>query len=104
VIPGSHLSGRAPGKGENAWNGRELQSVVCRAGDVLFFRCEIWHSGSLNATKDQTRYLLQVHYGRRQVAQHFSPFMTWQFHPDVLAKASPRQRRLLGDHRQMAYD
>jgi ectoine hydroxylase-related dioxygenase (phytanoyl-CoA dioxygenase family) len=104
VIAGSHKSGRAPEKGETSWNGRELETVLCKAGDVLFFRCEVWHSGSLNATKDKVRYLLQVHYGRRQVAQHFSPFLVWQFHPDVLALANPRQRRLLGDHKQMAYD
>ena len=104
VIAGSHLAGHAPEKGETIWNGRELESVLCKAGDVLFFRCEVWHSGSLNVTKAQTRYLLQVHYGRRQIAQHFSPFLSWQFHPDVLKQANPRQRRLLGDHRQMAYD
>ncbi len=104
VIPGSHKSGRRPQKGEAAWNGRELEPVLCRAGDVLFFRSEVWHTGSKNATPDQTRYLLQVHYSRRHVAQHFSPFLTWQFSPEVLATANARQRRLLGDHRQSAYD
>ena len=73
-------------------------------GDVLFFRSEIWHTGSKNVTADRTRYLLQVHYSGRNISQHFSPFLTWQFHPDVLAQANPRQRRLLGDHKQMAYD
>lgn len=104
VIPGSHKSGRDPEKDEKSWNGRELEPVLCKAGDVLFFRSEIWHTGSKNCTTDRTRYLLQVHYGSRNVAQHFSPFLTWQFHPDVLAQANPRQRRLLGDHIQMAYD
>lgn len=104
VIPGSHKSGRSPTPGETTWNGRELETVTCRAGDVLYFRSEVWHTGSKNMTSDQTRYLLQVHYGGRNVAQHFSPFMSWQFNPEVLRLANPRQRRLLGDHRQMAYD
>ena len=42
--------------------------------------------------------------GRREMAQHFSPFMEWRFNPDVLAAASKRQRRLLGDHDPGAYD
>ncbi len=104
IIPGSHKAGRGPKAGEGAWHGREPEPVLCRAGDVLFFRSEIWHSGSRNATADQTRYLLQVHYGIRNTAQHFSPFLTWQFNPKVLEMANPRQRRLLGDHKRMAYD
>lgn len=104
VIPGSHKSGRRPQRGEEAWNGRPLEPVVCKAGDVLFFRSEVWHTGSKNATEDRTRYLLQVHYSRRYVQQHFSPFLTWQFHPQVLETATPRQRRLLGEHKQGAYD
>ena len=107
VIPGSHRSGRALSWGKDpspTWHGRALEPVLCKAGDVLFFRSEIWHTGSRNETADQTRYLLQVHYSQRVVAQQFSPYLTWQFSPDILAAASPRQRRLLGDHRPGAYD
>jgi hypothetical protein len=104
VIPGSHRSGRRPRPDETTWHGREAEPVLCKAGDVLFFRSEVWHRGSANATQDGVRYLLQVHYGRRGVAQRFSPYLAWQFHPDVLAAATPRQRRLLGDHKQSAYD
>jgi hypothetical protein len=104
VIPGSHQSGRRPKAWELSWKGKNLQPVLCRAGDVLFFRSELWHSGSDNRTADQTRYLLQVHYGRRMVAQKFSPYLTWQFNPQVLAQCTARQRRLLGDHRRGAYD
>lgn len=104
VIPGSHRCGRKPGPRETSWNGQGLQPVCCRAGDVLLFRSDLWHSGSDNRTADQTRYLLQVHYGRRMVAQKFSPYIAWQFNPEVLAHCSPRQLRLLGDHRRGAYD
>lgn len=104
VIPGSHRAARKPTEGETQWEGRLPQPVLCDAGDVLFFRSDLWHSGSENRTADQTRYLLQVHYARREMAQHFMPFLEWQFNPAVVAACSERQRRLLGDHRQGAYD
>ena len=70
---------------------------------MLFFRSEIWHTGSLNSS-DRTRYLLQVHYSHRYIAQQFSPYIKWQFNPEVLAACNERQLRLLGNHRQGAYD
>nr|WP_207956611.1 phytanoyl-CoA dioxygenase family protein [Pseudomonas fluorescens] len=104
VIPGSHRAGRAPVAGETQWAGRSAQPVLCRAGDVLVLRSELWHAGSDNRTVDRSRYLLQVHYGRRMMAQKFSPYLHWQFNPAVLAAATPRQRRLLGDHLEAEYD
>ena len=104
VIPGSHRAGRRPRRFEADWNGRPPQPVLCAAGDVLFFRSDLWHSGSDNDTADAVRYLLQVHYGRREMAQHFAPYLDWRFNPAVIAAATPRQRRLLGDHPQGAYD
>lgn len=104
IIAGSHKSGRGPKPGEQEWNGKPLVPVLCKAGDAMFFRSEVWHSGGFNATQDQVRYMLQVHYSIRNGAQHFSPFMSWQFNPATLAVATPRQRRLLGDHPRMAYD
>ena len=104
VIPGSHQAGRKPTRFETDWNGRSRQPVLCNAGDVLFFRSDLWHSGSDNRTEEQSRYLLQVHYGRREMAQHFAPYLEWRFNPDVLAACNPRQRRLLGDHAEGAYD
>lgn len=104
VIAGSHKAGRAPVKGETQWQGRPAQPVLCQAGDVLILRSELWHAGSDNRTVDRTRYMFQVHYGRRMVAQKFSPYLHWQFNPVVLAAATPRQRRLLGDHQEAEYD
>jgi len=104
VIPGSHKSGRGIGWGADPnpnWHGRTLEPVLVRAGDVLFFRSEIWHSGSKNAS-DRTRYLLQVHYSHRFIAQKFSPW-PWQFNPEILAVATPRQLRLLGKHPESNY-
>ncbi len=105
VIPGSHKSGRSLSWGKDSdpeWHGRKLEPVLVKAGDVLFFRSEIWHTGSVNKTADQLRYLLQVHYANRTIAQRFSPF-PWVFNPEILAVANERQLRLLGKHPEGAY-
>jgi hypothetical protein len=104
VIPGSHRAGRKPLPGESQWQGREAEPALCKAGDVLVFRSDLWHAGSRNRSTDRSRYLLQMHYGRRMVAQKFSPYLAWQFNPEVLAAATPRQRRLLGEHEPSEYD
>jgi ectoine hydroxylase-related dioxygenase (phytanoyl-CoA dioxygenase family) len=116
IVPGSHKSGRGPGskpgeakygfvKGdERSYNGQEAVPVLVKAGDVMLFRSEVWHTGSKNTTVDQTRYLLQVHYGRRMMAQKFSPYLDFRFNPEVVSQATPRQRRIMGDHKPSAYD
>ena len=104
VVPGSHRAGRAPSATEKDWRGREAEAVLTRAGDCLVFRSDVRHAGSDNRTRDRIRYLLQVHYGRREMAQHFSPFVEWRFNPEVIAAANARQRRLLGDHAPGPYD
>lgn len=104
VVPGSHRAGRAPRADETGWRGRAAETVLAAAGDALLFRSDLWHAGSDNRSAGGVRYLLQVHYGRREMAQHFSPYLDWRFDPRVLAAASRRQRRLLGDHGPGAYD
>ena len=102
-VPGSHLSGRPPA-GEAAWQGKEEQSILCRSGDVVLFRCEVWHRGTANRSK-RTRYLLQVHYAKRMITQKFPPYLNrFQFDPQILDRATPRQLRRLGDHRPSNYD
>ena len=78
--------------------------MLANAGDALIFRSDVWHAGSDNITAQEVRYLLQVHYARREMAQHFSPYLEWRFDPDLLAAASKRQRRLLGEHEPGPYD
>lgn len=104
IIPGSHRAGRAPLADERTWHGAAPQAVLASAGDALVFRSDVWHAGSDNTTPDRVRYLLQVHYGRREMARHYSPFMGWRFDPRVLAAASRRQLRLLGNHEPGPYD
>ena len=104
VLPGSHRAGRAPRGDETTWAGRHAVPVLAQAGDCLLFRSDLWHAGSANRTARDVRYLVQVHYGRREMAQHFSPRLDWRFNPEVIAAATKRQKRLLGDHEPAAYD
>ncbi len=104
VVPGSHRAGRTPRADERDWRGRAPEAVPCDAGDALVFRSDLWHHGGDNGTTDRARYLLQVHYARREMAPHFSPYLDWRFDPAVLAAATPRQRRLLGDHEPGPFD
>ena len=117
IIPGSHLSGRSPngetdpGTGmkdpnprqENEWNGVQEQSFLGKAGDCIFFRSEIWHRGTANVS-DQVRHTFMVHYSHRMITQKLPPYLGFQYNPEVLARATPRQRRLLGEHVGSNYD
>lgn len=78
--------------------------MLCQAGDALVFRSDVWHGAGANSSTSGERDMLQVHYGRRMVAQKFSPYLSWQFNPHVLEAATPRQRRLLGEHEEAEYD
>ncbi len=101
-IPGSHKSGRLP-NGATEWRGRTEQSVLCKAGDVVMFRSEVWHRGTANRS-NETRYLLQVHYAQRMITQKLPPYLNrFEFHPDILAHCTQRQLRLLGDHPRDPY-
>ena len=102
-VPGSHLSGRGP-TGDAEWKGVGEHSILCNAGDVVIFRSEVWHRGSAN-TSNQERYLLQVHYAQRMITQKFPPYLNkFQFDEGILERLTPRQRRLLGEHRSSNYD
>ncbi|MYA60454.1 MAG: phytanoyl-CoA dioxygenase family protein [Chloroflexi bacterium] len=102
-IPGSHRAGRKPRDGEISFQGVNGQNILCNAGDVVLFRSDVWHRGTAN-TSSRIRYLLQVHYGRRMVVQKFPPYLDFRFDPAILAQATPRQRRYLGEHPFSNYD
>ncbi len=113
IVPGSHRSGRRPDKPKTDaipdnerginWNGVEEQSFLGKAGDCILFRSEIWHRGTANIS-NKTRHTFMVHYSQRMITQKFPPYLHFQFNPDVIARATQRQRRLLGEHAQSAYD
>lgn len=102
-IPGSHRSGRQPDPGELAYAGRSVVSAVGAAGTAVIWHDQTWHRGAPNRTTDRTRWVQQAPYGRRFIAQRFYPFVNYHLPEEILARANPRRKRLLGVHSVGAY-
>ena len=111
VIPGSHKSGRPPPQDrvtdvELTWQNQGARSMVAEAGDVAFFVSDVWHRRLPPETEHPGRFFLQIHYGRRDIAQRVKPTHELN-HVEVGAMEridSDRERLLLGLHQQGFYD
>jgi ectoine hydroxylase-related dioxygenase (phytanoyl-CoA dioxygenase family) len=99
VVPGSHKSGLPVPKNEDnpCYLGGEPLPLPCDAGDIALFSSDTWHRG-LPHTAGEPRIVYQVHYGRRDIAQRFRPFKNQRLPDEVVERASPRGRSLLGVH------
>jgi hypothetical protein len=111
VIPGSHTSGRPPPRDRYddvslTLNGVGVKPLVARAGDVCLFVSDVWHRRLPSQDGDTGRYFLQVHYGRRDIAQRIRPTdRVNHISDEALARAdSDREKALLGLHRNSFYD
>jgi hypothetical protein len=96
VIPGSHRAGRIP-QNETTWHGITPKMVSVKAGGAVLFRHDLWHGAAMNRSRHR-RYLIQIHYAE-STRQMTSPAITRPdcFSPEVLARATPRQRVLMGE-------
>ena len=110
IVPESHKLGNlkaqryAKGKIEDRVDVAKAVPMEGSPGDVVMFRCEVWHRGTSNRSSED-RYLLQVHYAKRMITQKFPPYLNkFQFDPHIIASCTPRQRRLLGEHSLSNYD
>ena len=65
---------------------------MCRAGDVVMFRSEVWHRGTSNRS-GEVRYLLQSTTHSDDYAE-VPPYLNkFRFDPDIIERCTPRQRR-----------
>lgn len=111
VIPGSHKCGQPPPAERRmdvdlTCEGRGALPLVAAAGDVALFVSDIWHRRLPTGPADAGRFFLQVHYGRRDIAQRLKTTATVN-HLDAAAHqriASDREKRLLGLHPPGFYD
>ncbi|MGI9028459.1 MAG: phytanoyl-CoA dioxygenase family protein [Ilumatobacteraceae bacterium] len=110
VVPGSHRSGRlAPvSRLEDAdlsYDGRPPVLLTAAAGDVVLFVSDVWHRGT-PANGGDGRLFVQVHYGRRDIAQRIRPTSEVNhLTPEAIERAiTPRQRALVGLHEPYFYD
>jgi ectoine hydroxylase-related dioxygenase (phytanoyl-CoA dioxygenase family) len=111
VIPGSHLSGRAPPRkhylDENlTYKNRGVEPLIAKAGDVGMFVSDVWHRRMPTTDKDRGRYFLQVHYGRRDIAQRIrSTSVVNHLSEEAIERAgTDREKQLIGIHRNLFYD
>jgi len=109
-VPGSHRSGRQPRDPEDyaapdspVYEGQGVVSAVGKAGTCVMWHDQTWHRGAINHTPDRIRWVQQVPYGRRFIAQRFYPFINYTFPEQILARSTPRRQRLFGKHGLGAY-
>ena len=111
VLPGSHLSGRPPPLGRHLdddldFEGQRVTPFIVRAGDAGLFVSDIWHRRMPTRDGDHGRFFLQVHYGRRDIAQRLlTTAQSNQLSPEAVARAgTERERRVIGLHPPFFYD
>ena len=113
VIPGSHLSGKPPPLGRHLddgleYEGRGVTPFIVKAGDAGLFVSDVWHRRMPTRDGDHGRFFLQVHYGRRDIAQRIlTTADVNQLSPEAIARAqagSERDRRVVGLHPAFFYD
>jgi ectoine hydroxylase-related dioxygenase (phytanoyl-CoA dioxygenase family) len=111
VVPGSHRSGQAPpfeAGDDLSWNGRGGIPLTGAAGDIVLFVSDVWHRRGPSGPRDQGRFFLQVHYGRRDLAQRIRPTRTVNhLSPEAIeraAQADHRARTIVGLHPRGFYD
>ena len=111
VIPRSHTSGQAPPRGRFAddtltWNGSGPVPIIAKAGDVSLFVSDAWHRRLPSLEGDPGRFFLQVHYGRRDLAQRLKTTDQVNHLSDAAIQraTSPRARTLIGLHEPKFYD
>jgi ectoine hydroxylase-related dioxygenase (phytanoyl-CoA dioxygenase family) len=111
VIPGSHRSGQHPPFDriqdlDLTCDGVAALPLTAHAGDVALFVSDIWHR-RLPTTKDDTgRFFLQVHYGRRDLAQRLRTTEAVNHTSDAARERadSRRDRTVIGLHDPFFYD
>lgn len=111
VVPGSHRSGRLPpfermGDPDLTYDGRPPAMLTGAAGDVALFVSDAWHAGRPARPSGRGRFFLQVHYGRRDIAQRLRPTAAaHHLSDDAAARArTDRDRTLVGLHPPYFYD
>ncbi len=111
VIPRSHMSGRPPpvdhlDDPSLSWAGNQPVVLAAEAGDVQLFVSDAWHRRMPTGAGDQGRLFLQVHYGRRDIAQRLRPTSEVNhLSVDAVQRlGDERSRTLVGLHPPFFYD
>ena len=110
VLPGSHRSGQHPPfdrleDAELTYEGRGPVLLTGEPGDVALFVSDVWHR-RMPSPGELGRFFLQVHYGRRDLAQRLRTTReTHQLSDEALERATgDRERTVVGLHAPRFYD
>ncbi len=111
AIPGSHRSGQFPPfeqlmDADLRYEGERCTPLLGRAGDVTLFVSDVWHRRMPASASTRGRFFLQVHYGRRDIAQRLRPTSeTNGLSPEAIERAqTPREKTIVGLHPPYFYD
>jgi len=111
VIPGSHVSGKFPPPDQLLddgleFNGQPVVPLIAKAGDVAMFVSDVWHRRMPTKPGDKGRLFLQVHYGRRDIAQRIlTTEQVNHLSADAMDRAaSDRDKTVIGLHTPFFYD
>jgi len=111
VIPGSHRSGQHPPfdalRDESLRHeGESCVPALGQAGDVVLFVSDVWHRRMPTLSGERGRLFLQVHYGRREIAQRLRPATAGgQVSDEAVERATTdRERTVIGLHAPLFYD
>lgn len=108
-IPGSHRAGRQPtpedndANGNPVYEGRHMVKSSGKAGTCVLWNDQTWHQGGRNTTDGRIRWVIQAPYAKRYIAQRFYPFINYRMPQEILDRANPRRKRILGLHEIGAY-
>ncbi|HXO24001.1 MAG TPA: hypothetical protein VN870_05440, partial [Streptosporangiaceae bacterium] len=105
------LSGRPPPPTRSMdddldYEGQKVVPLITRAGDAGLFVSDVWHRRMPTQGSDHGRFFLQIHYGRRDIAQRLlTTEQSSQLTPAAIRRAeSDRERRVVGLHPAFFYD
>lgn len=97
-IPESHYSGREPNHPTSPeFEGQKGEYMLCKEGNAYIHNGQCWHRPTMNCS-NENRYLFQLLYAKRWVAQRFYPYMNYTLPDGIFARANALRRRVLGFH------
>jgi ectoine hydroxylase-related dioxygenase (phytanoyl-CoA dioxygenase family) len=108
-IPGSHRAGRSPRDSDNdangnpVYEGRHMVKSTGKVGTCVLWNDQTWHRGGPNVSAGRIRWVIQTPYAKRFIAQRFYPFINYRMPEQVIARANPVRKRILGLHGIGAY-
>lgn len=99
IVPGTHTPEAGSPRPDSPYG--EPIPLVARAGTVVLFPASVWHAGGEH-TGPSVRRLMHGFFSRGFCMPQFDNLRSMP--PDLLARCTPLQRRLLGYDRQVAWE